>query len=220
LQFFNQNTLLYGSKNNRLNIFAGGEMYLVSTVSFLVIAVVCVLLFAAVIVFIVSIYNSLVSLKVNIDRAVSNIDVLAKQRFDEIPNLVEICKGYMRYERETLVRVVEARNVFLKSSSSYETVKADLGLESALKSLYAVSEGYPDLKANEQFLNLQKRVTALENNIAERREFYNASVAIYNTRIYQIPDIFIAKFLKLREKQMFQTESREQLKSLKITIKD
>lgn len=193
-------------------------MTIVLTTSVLVIAVVLLLFLLALIVVVVSIYNSLISLKVNIDRAASNIDVLAKQRFDEIPNLVEICKGYMRHEKETLQKVIEARSSFLRSSDSYETVKADLGLEAALKTLYAVSEQYPDLKANEQFLNLQMRVTDLENNIAERREFYNASVAIYNTRIFQIPDIVIARFLKLQEKKMFQTENREELRSVRISI--
>lgn len=194
-------------------------MTFVLTASVLVIAVVSVLMLIALMVFVVGIYNSLVSLKVNIDRAVSNIDVLAKQRFDEIPNLVEICKGYMRYEKETLQNVIEARNIFLKSANSHETVKADLGLESALKSLYAVSEQYPELKANEQFLNLQRRVTALENDIAGRREFYNASVALYNTRIYQIPDIIVARFLNFKEKSMFQTETKEELNAIKAVIK-
>ena len=194
-------------------------MSIVLTASVLVIAIVSILILIALIVFAVGIYNSLVSLKINIDRAASNIDVLAKQRFDEIPNLVEICKAYMKHERETLQKVIEARNIFLKSSNSYETVKADLELGSALKSLYAVSEQYPELKANEQFLNLQRRVTALENSIAERREFYNASVALFNTRIYQIPDIIVARFLKLKEKPMFQTENKEELKPVKFVIK-
>lgn len=184
----------------------------------LVLFVLSVLVIIAVIGFAIGIYNSLIRIKVNIDRAASNIDVLAKQRFDEIPNLVEICKGYMRYERETLQKVIEARSLYLKSSNSHETVKADLGLESALKSLYAVSEQYPELKANEQFLNLQRRVTALENSIAERREFYNASVAIYNTRIYQIPDILVAKFLNFKEKSMFQTENKNELRSVRLSI--
>ena len=195
-------------------------MSIVLTVSVLVIAIVAILMLIALIVFVVGIYNSLVSLKINIDRASSNIDVLAKQRFDEIPSLVEICKAYIRHERETLQKVIEARNIFLQSSNSYETVRADLELESALKSLYAVSEQYPDLKANDQFMNLQRRVTALENSIADRREFYNASVALFNTRIYQIPDIIVARFLKLEEKKMFHTEeNKEELKSVKFVIK-
>ena len=190
-------------------------MSVVLTVSVLVIAVVSVLILIALVVFVVGIYNSLVNLKVNIDRAVSNIDVLAKQRFDEIPNLVEICKAYMQHERETLQKVIEARNIFLKSSNSQEIVKANFGLESALKSLYAVSEQYPALKANEQFLNLQKRITAIENDIADRREFYNASVAIFNSRIRQIPDIIIAGLMKYTEKPMFKTQSQEELKPVK-----
>ncbi|MCL1972669.1 MAG: LemA family protein [Endomicrobia bacterium] len=194
-------------------------MSIVLTASVFVIAIVSILMLVALIIFIIGIYNSLISLKVNIDRASSNIDVLAKQRFDEIPNLVEICKAYMKHERETLQKVIEARTLFLSSSNSHEIVKADLCLGSALKSLYAVSEQYPDLKANEQFLNLQRRVTALENDIAGRREFYNASVALFNTRIYQIPDIIVARYLNLKERQMFQTETKEELRPVKTVIR-
>ncbi|MCL2390757.1 MAG: LemA family protein [Endomicrobia bacterium] len=194
-------------------------MSIVLTASVFVIAIVSILMLIALIIFVVGIYNSLISLKINIDRATSNIDVLAKQRFDEIPNLVKVCNEYMSYEKEALQKIIEARNIFLKASDSHETVNADLGLESALKSLYAVAESYPELKANEQFLNLQKRITALENNIAARREFYNASVALYNARIYQIPDIIIARFLNLKEKPMFRTENTEELKPVKAEIK-
>ncbi|MDR1695363.1 MAG: LemA family protein [Endomicrobium sp.] len=187
--------------------------------SVLITVLVSGLLFIAVAVIAVGIYNSLITLKINIDRAVSNIDVLAKQRFDEIPNLVKVCSVYMNYEKETLQKIIEARNVFLKASGGQETVNADLGLESALKSLYAVAEDYPELKADAQFLNLQKRITALENNIAGRREFYNASVALYNARIFQIPDIIVARILNLKEKPMFSAESADELKPVKVSVK-
>lgn len=179
----------------------------VLTASILVTAVISVLFLIALIVLAIGIYNSLVSLIVNIDRASSNIDVLAKQRFDEIPQLVEVCKGYMKHERETLQRVIEARNFFLNSKEVADKVKADAVLEKALKSLFALSEQYPNLKANEEFMHLQKRVTAIENDIADRREFYNASVALFNTRIQQIPDIIVAKIMGYQPKEMFKADT-------------
>ncbi len=181
-------------------------MSVIVTVSVLIIAVVSLLVLIALVVFVVGIYNSLVSMNVNIDKAGSNIDVLTKQRFDEIPNLVEVCKGYMKHEKETLEGVIAARNFFLNSKEVYDKVKADVVLEKALTSLFALSENYPNLKANEEFIHLQQRVTALENSIAERREFYNYTVALFNTRIQQIPDIVVARCLNYKPKQMFHSD--------------
>jgi len=188
------------------------------TAAFVVFFVVSILLFAALLFVFVGIYNSLVALNVNIDRAVSNIEVLAKQRFDEIPQLVAICKGYMAHERETLQKVVEARNVFASSNSPSDKVKADFALGKALDSLYAVSENYPDLKANGEFLHLQRRVSDIESDIADRREFYNASVSLFNSRIKQIPDILVAKILNYNEKEMFKAQNPGELESVKIDL--
>ena len=193
-------------------------MSIVMTVSTLIIAVVSLLFLIALIVFVVGIYNSLVSLKVNIERASSNIDILAKQRFDEIPRLVEICKGYMQFEKETLQKVIEARSAFMNATGNSDKIKANMGLESALKSLFAVSEQYPNLKANEEFLHLQKRVTALENDIADRREFYNASVALFNTRIEQIPDILIARWLKYESKPLYKVGDKKELEPITVNL--
>ena len=193
-------------------------MSVIAAVAVLLVGVVFLLLLIAATVFAVSIYNSLVSLNVNIDRASSNIDILAKQRFDEIPQLVEICKGYMRHESETLQKVIAARNIFMNTTKTLDKVKADFALNGALSSLFAVSEDYPDLKANDEFLHLQRRITVLENDIADRREFYNASVAIFNSRIRQIPDILIAKWMKYTEKPMFKVEHQAELNSVGIKL--
>ncbi|MDR2192118.1 MAG: LemA family protein [Endomicrobium sp.] len=184
-------------------------MSIILSAAILLTALISVLIFIALIVFAVNIYNSLITLKINIERASSNIDVLTKQRFDEIPNLVEVCKGYMRHEAKTLQEVVSARNFFLNSKETVQKLRADFALDGALKGLYAVSENYPELKANDEFMYLQKRITGLENAIADRREFYNASVAVFNSRIKQIPDIVIANFLKYEEKDMFKADAQE-----------
>ena len=184
-------------------------MSVILSAAILLTSLISVLIFIALAVFTISIYNSLIALKINIERASSNIDVLAKQRFDEIPNLVEICKAYMKYESETLQNIISARNFFLGSSETAQKVQANFALEGALKTLYAVSEDYPQLQANNEFLHLQKRITDLENKIADRREFYNASVAVFNSRIRQIPDIAIAYLLKYEEKPMFKASQNE-----------
>lgn len=167
------------------------------------------IILVAFILYFVTIYNGLVRLRNNIDKAWSNIDVLLKQRYDEIPKLVAICEGYMKHERETLQKVVEARSMVEKARGSggvAETAQADGVLTEALKSLFAVVENYPDLKANENFLGLQARVSALENSIADRREFFNASVNLFNIRIEQLPDVFVARLVNYQSRELWQIE--------------
>lgn len=149
----------------------------------------------------ITIYNSLVSLKHQISKSWANIDVLLKQRHDELPKLVDTCKQYMEYEQETLDTVISAR-----SSVASAQEKQDIGalgaaetrLRSGLGRLFALAENYPDLKANESFQHLQARITDLENGIADRRELYNASVNLNNVRIEQFPDVLIANFFNFK----------------------
>ncbi|MEH6639600.1 MAG: LemA family protein [Porticoccaceae bacterium] len=151
--------------------------------------------------YVVTIYNGLVSLKHQVSKSWANIDVLLKQRHDELPKLVDTCKQYMEYEQETLNLIIEAR-----SSVASASEKKDIGalgaaetqLRSGLGRLFALAENYPDLKANESFQHLQARITDLENGIADRREFYNASVNINNVRIEQFPDVLIANFFSFK----------------------
>ncbi len=156
-----------------------------------------------------SMYNGLVELRVNIDRAWANIGVLLKQRYDEIPNLMGTVKGYMKYEKGVLEEVTKARTQFLSAQTVGEKAKADASLSGALKTLFAVAENYPQLKANENFLQLQGRISALENEIADRREFYNNSVMLLNTRIKMIPDMFVANIMGLKEKEFFKVAEEE-----------
>jgi LemA protein len=154
-------------------------------------------------------YNELVRMRNENDRAWANIDVLLKQRHDEIPNLVACVKGYMDYERQTLEAVTQARTASIAAASVLQKAQADLRLTGALHSLFAVAERYPDLKANQNFLNLQKRISELEERIADRREFFNDDVATYNTRIAQLPEVFLARQMGLRPRQLFQVSEQE-----------
>ncbi|HZU44131.1 MAG TPA: LemA family protein [Terriglobales bacterium] len=158
---------------------------------------------AGLLTYIVIIYNGLVRLRNDIDKAWANIDVLLKQRHDELPNLVATCKGYMQYEQQTLERITQARTAYMRAATVGEKAQADLLTTGALRGLFAVAENYPDLKANNNFLQLQKRISELEDMIADRREFFNDDVNTYNVRIQQLPDVIIASMMKLQHREMF-----------------
>src|SRR5580704_17779036 len=172
---------------------------------------------AGVLVYAVILYNSLVRLRNENDRAFANIDVLLKQRHDEIPNLVETVKGYMQHEQQTLLAVTQARAASMNAASIGQKALADLKMENALRGLFAVAENYPQLKANENFLKLQNRISELEERIADRREFFNDDVNTYNTRIGQIPEVFIASFLELKPRSMFKV-SDEDRRQVEVTF--
>jgi len=141
----------------------------------------------------VGLYNMLVRLANNIDKAWSNIDVILKQRHDELPKLVEVCNSYMSHERETLEAVIKARNAYGAGHTATDKTQAENQITGALGQLFAVAEQYPDLKANQEFLAIQQRISVLESTIADRREFYNESVNVYNIAIEQIPALWIAQ---------------------------
>ena len=157
----------------------------------------------------VMLYNELVRQRNDNDRAWANIDVLLKQRHDEIPNLVETVKGYMQHERQTLESVTQARAAALSAASISQKAQADLFLTGALRGLFAVAENYPQLRANENFLRLQNRISELEERIADRREFFNDDVNTYNTRINQIPEVFLASFMGLKPREMFKASEED-----------
>ena len=171
-----------------------------------IIAVVLVLLLiiGGIVAYFVGIYNNLVNLKNDIDRSFSNIDVLLKQRHDELPKLIDTCKGYMQYEQKTLQAVTEARTAYLRATTPTEKTQADNMVSGALKTLFAVAEKYPDLKANTNFMQLQGRITELEEKIAGQRNRYNEDVNVFNIRIAQIPANFVAGFMGLQHHALFQ----------------
>ena len=177
------------------------------------IMVTVLLLFAAVgtIGYALTIYNGFVSLKNNIARAWSNIDVLLKQRHDELPKLVSTCQGYMQHERAVFDNLSEARAGLMKARTIPERAQAESALTQALGQFFAVAEAYPDLKANQNFLQLQGRISELENAIADRREYYNDVVATFNTRLEQVPDKFVADWCHFMPAELFKaTESDRQ----------
>lgn len=162
--------------------------------------------------YLISIYNHLVRIKHNVSKAWSNIDVLLKQRHDEIPKLVETCKQYMTFEMETLEKVMKARNQVsaARQSKDMESLGAAEGmLRMGLGNLFAVAEAYPDLKANDTFQHLQNRISSIESAIVDRREFYNESVNINNTRIEQFPDILIARMLDFKSRDLLEFSVEE-----------
>ena len=160
----------------------------------------------------VAIYNRLVNLKHNVSKAWSNIDVLLKQRHDELPKLVATCKEYMTYEQETLDKVISARSRVFQAREAGDVGAlgvAEGALRLGLGQLFALAENYPDLKANENFQHLQTRITGLENQIADRREFYNESVNRNNIGIEEFPDLIVARLFNFREAQLLTFEEHE-----------
>ena len=167
---------------------------------------------AVAVVYLVSLYNGLISLKHAVSKAWANIDVLLKQRHDELPKLVETCKQYMEYEQETLEKVMRARSSVAAAQQAGDMAalgKAEGAMRLGLGSLFAVAEAYPDLKANETFQHLQTRITGLENDIADRREFYNESVNNNNVRIEQFPDVIIARFFNFKAFDLLEFSEQE-----------
>ncbi len=154
-----------------------------------------------------SVYNGLIEMKNNIGRSWANIDVLLKQRHDELPKLVEVCRQYKQFEQDTLARVTEARARVAQARETHDVPAlgaAEQLLRSGLGQIFAVAEAYPELRANEHFMQLQSRITALENAIADRREWYNEAVNVHNVRIEQFPDLLIARPLGYSEQPLLQ----------------
>ncbi|MDD2714649.1 MAG: LemA family protein [Candidatus Wallbacteria bacterium] len=162
-----------------------------------------VIFLIGIVVYFISLYNGLISVKNNIKKSWANIDVLLKQRHDELTKLMPTVEAYMKHEREVLQRVTEARTAFMNAKTVGDQAGADNMMAGALKSMFAVAENYPDLKANASFLQFQGRISEIENQIADRREFYNDSVNSYNIRIASIPDLLIARMLGYTPEEMF-----------------
>ena len=178
-----------------------------SVVAIVVLAVIVVVIF-----YLIMIYNNLVQVKHNVSKAWANIDVLLKQRHDELPKLIETCKQYMKFEQDTLQKVIEARSRVFSARESQDIRAlgpAEAGLRSSIGNLFALAESYPDLKTNQTFLQLQSRISGLENAIADRREFYNESVNINNVRIEQFPDNIVAGMGNFKAAQLLEFDAAE-----------
>ena len=167
---------------------------------------------AVVVLYFVITYNSLVSVKNNVEKAWSNISVLLKQRNDELPKLIDTCRQYMQHEQTTLEKVIQARAQVNEARDQHDVAalgQAESALRVGLGGLFAVAESYPELKSNQNFLMLQTRITGLENQIADRREFYNDSVYINNVRVQQFPDLIVARLLGFAKESLLKFSSEE-----------
>lgn len=174
--------------------------------------IVIILLIVIPAIYVMSKYNGMIALRNKRNQSFSDIDVQLKQRFDLIPQLIEVVKGYMKHEAGTLENVTKARTSFLNAGTTDEKVEADNMLSGALKSIFAVSENYPDLKANQNFLQLQSEMSDIENKLAAARRFFNNATTEFNTYIQMFPANVIAKNMGFSELELFKTdESREDL---------
>ena len=177
----------------------------------IIIAIVIVLVVIA-----IGMYNSFIKLKNSSEEAFSTMDVYMKKRFDLIPNLVETVKGYASHEKETLEKVIAARNNLQNAATPEEKLAGENALQGTLKTLFAVAEAYPDLKANTNFLDLQNQLQSVENDIANSRKYYNAVVKQFNTKCEMFPSNIIASIFHFEKKPMFEVDSAEERKNVEV----
>ncbi len=164
----------------------------------------------------IGMYNGLVQSRNKVKNAWSQIDVQLQRRFDLIPNLVEAVKGYMTHESETLAKVTELRTSWANASTINEKAELDNQLSGALKTIMAVSENYPELKANQNFSELQEELRNTENKISYARQFYNDTVTMYNTKIELVPTNIVASIFRFNAEELFKTDSEEARKNVKV----
>lgn len=179
------------------------------------IAIAVILIIVLVCMFI-SYYNKFVKLRNSTDESFSTMDVYLKKRYDLIPNLVSTVKGYAKHEEETLTKVIEARNMCVASGDIEERIKNESILNSTLRSLFAVSENYPALQANQNFLDLQAQLKSLEEDIANARKFYNARVKTYNTSIETFPALLFAKLYRFKKYAFYMVDEEKERKNIKV----
>jgi len=187
-------------------------------IALLLVSVAVLVILALTLAYVISLYNGLVRLKHGISKAWANIDVLLRQRHDELPKLVDTCRQHMRYEQETLERIVKARSE-VASAQAREDIsalgRAETELRAGLGRLFALAEQYPQLKASESFIHLHQRISTLEESIADRRELYNESVNLNNVRIEQFPDVMLARLFNFKAATLLEFEE-EQLADQRI----
>lgn len=177
---------------------------------------IALIIIAVIVIFLIATYNGLVTARLKVKNAWSQIDVQLQRRFDLIPNLVDTVKGYMKHESETLNKIAELRTAWAGASTVGEKAQLDNQLSETLKTIMAVSENYPDLKANQNFSELQEELRNTENKISYSRQFYNDSVTMYNTKIAVFPSNIIASLFKFGEEELFKTEDEQARKNVKV----
>lgn len=196
------NVLLALSTGAKIGIGAGVGAAVLLVIIFIIIWVKC--------------YNTLLRLKNQVEEAWSTIDVQLKKRYDLIPNLVETVKGYAKHESGTLEAVIKARNVAISAKTTGEKIDAENALSGTLKSLFKLQEAYPQLKANQNFMDLQKQLRDIEDEIASARRYYNAVVREFNTRLQIFPSNIVARRMRLEKQKYFELDSEEERKNVKV----
>ena len=182
--------------------------------TWLIIAVVAVVVI--IVIWYITAYNSFIKMKNSIEEAWATIDVSLKKRFDLIPNLVETVKGYAAHERGTLDEVTAARNSVASSATTEERLANENILSGTLRSLFAVAEAYPDLKANTNFLDLQNQLNMVETDLANARKYYNANVRMFNTKLETFPTRFIARKFNFTKQPMYEVENAAERENVKV----
>ena len=178
--------------------------------------VIALIIIVAIVLAAIVMYNGLVQSRNKVKNAWSQIDVQLQRRFDLIPNLVEAVKGYMAHENETLTKVTELRTSWANATTINEKAELDNQLSGALKTIMAVSENYPELKANQNFSELQEELRSTENKISYARQFYNDSVTMYNTKLEVVPTIIVASLFNFQPEELFKTDSEEVRQNVKV----
>ena len=182
-------------------------------IGWIILAIVVILVIA-----VIGMYNSLVQARIKVDNAWSQIDVQLQRRFDLIPNFVETVKGYMTHEKETFEKITDLRSSWSETQTVAEKANLDNELSTALKTIMAVAENYPDLKANQNFSELSEELRNTENKISFSRQFYNDTVTMYNTKLEVFPSNVIANIFKFKARELFTTESDEARKNVKVSF--
>lgn len=172
----------------------------------------------AIVIWIISTYNTFVKMRNNVEEGFSTMDVYMKKRYDLIPNLVETVKGYAKHENDTLEKVMAARYGAMNSATVEQRLDNENVLQGALKSLFAVAENYPNLKADQNFQDLQNTLKTLEEEIANSRKYYNGTVKVYNTKREMFPSNIIANWFKFTKKPLFEVENAEERKNVKVSF--
>lgn len=185
----------------------------------MIVSVVSVLVGLIVLISGISMYNNLIALKNRADLAWANIDVILKQRFDEIPSLIEVLEQAAQYEKSVIEKVAEARTRYGGARNDRQKLEASNELSLALSGVFAIGEAYPDLKANAQFTHILNRLSGLEDQLSDRRESYNDTVTLWNTAITQFPEVFIAPMFGFQAKPLFKVSEAEKARpSLKMNL--
>jgi LemA protein len=179
---------------------------------------VIVVILVIVVFMVIGVYNSLIKLKNEVDSSWSDINTQLKRRFDLIPNIVELVKEYEKHEASVFENVTAARSQAMQATGPAEMAKAENMLQGALKSLFAVAEAYPDLKANQNFLELQNTLTQTEDEINKSRRYYNAVVRDFNTKLQVFPNNIIAGMFNFKEREFFELDSPEERKNVKVSF--